>query len=132
MPETARKKQAQHRPAPPRRDFLALLFLDDTVKVVAVGTQGTQQSLYPWKGGGALKTLDLTKKRITLEKLLELATAGSIRILTADGRTFVLEEDDFEKEVELLGKSRKLRRFLSERSKEPATTSLEDDRRSLD
>lgn len=80
-----------------------------------------------------MKTLDLTRKRIALDKLLDLASAGSIRILAADGRAFVLEAaDDFEKEVELLGKSKKFRRFLNERSKEAATTSLEDYRRSLD
>ena len=79
-----------------------------------------------------MKTLDLTGKQITLDELLELAAAGSVRILTADGRAFVLEEaDDFDQEVELLGKSKKFRRFLNERSKEAATTSLEDYRRSL-
>ena len=80
-----------------------------------------------------MKTLDLKGKRITLDEVLELAAAGSVRILTADGRAFVLEEaDEFEREVELLGKSKKFRRFLNERSKEAATTSLEDYRRSLD
>jgi hypothetical protein len=80
-----------------------------------------------------MKTLDLGRKRITLEELLELASAGSVRIVTADGRAFVLEDaDDFDKEVKLLGKSKKFRRFLKERSKEGATTSLEDYRRSLD
>jgi hypothetical protein len=80
-----------------------------------------------------VKTLDLAKKHVTLEELLKLASEGSVRILTADGHAFVLEDaDDFEKEVELLGKSKKFRRFLRERSKEPATTSLEDYRQSLD
>jgi hypothetical protein len=79
-----------------------------------------------------MKTLDLSRKSITLEELLKLASAGSVRILTADGHAFVLEDaDDFDKEVKLLGKSKKFRRFLRERSKEPATTSLEDYRRSL-
>ena len=46
-----------------------------------------------------MKTLDLAGKRITLDKVLELAAAGSVRILTADVRAFVLEKaDDFEKE----------------------------------
>jgi hypothetical protein len=80
-----------------------------------------------------MKTLNLGRKRMTLDKLLELAATGSVRILTADGRAFVLEAaDDFEKEVQLLGKSRKFTRFLNQRSKEDATTSLEDYRRSLD
>ncbi len=80
-----------------------------------------------------MKTLKLAGKRITVDKLLELAAAGSVRILAPDGRAFVLEPaDDFEKEVKLLGNSKKFRRFLNQRSKEPATTSLEDYRRSLD
>lgn len=80
-----------------------------------------------------MKTLDLTRKQVTLEELLKLASAGAVRILTADGHAFVLEDaDDFDKEVKLLGKSKKFRRFLKERSKEAATTSLADYRRSLD
>lgn len=80
-----------------------------------------------------MKTLDLAQKTVTLEELLKLAEAGSVRILTEDGHAFVLEEaDDFDKEVKLLGKSKKFQRFLRERSKEAATISLEDFRRSLD
>jgi hypothetical protein len=40
--------------------------------------------------------------------------------------------DDFDKEMKRLGKSKKFQGFLNKRSKEPATTSLEDYRRSLD
>jgi hypothetical protein len=80
-----------------------------------------------------MKTLDLTRKRITLDELFKLASAGSVRILTADGHAFVLEDaDEFEKEVKLLGQSKKFRRFLKQRSKEAAATTLEDYRRSLD
>jgi hypothetical protein len=80
-----------------------------------------------------MKTLDLRRKHITLEQALKLASAGSLRILTADGHAFVLENtDDFDKEAELLGKSKKFQRFLKVRSKEAATTSLEDYRRALD
>jgi hypothetical protein len=80
-----------------------------------------------------MKTLDLKRKRVTLEEVLKLASAGSVRILTADGHPFVLEDaDDFDKEVKLLGNSKKFQRFLKERAKEAPTTSLEDYRRSLD
>jgi len=80
-----------------------------------------------------VKTLDLGQEAITLEELLKLAAAGTVRIVTADGRAFILEDaSDFDREVELLGKSKKFRRFLNDRSKEPATTSLEDYRRTLD
>ncbi len=80
-----------------------------------------------------MKTLDLTRKRITLGELLDLAAVDTVRILTTDGRAFILEPaDDFNKEVKLLAKSKKFRRFLSQRSKEAATTSLEDYKRSLE
>jgi hypothetical protein len=80
-----------------------------------------------------MKTLNLKRKAITVEELLKLASEDSVRILSADGKAFVLEgADAFEKEVKLLGKSKKFQRFLRERSKEPATTSLKDYRRSLD
>jgi len=80
-----------------------------------------------------MKTLNLARKRITLEKLLEMAAAGAVRIVTAEGQAFVIEDaDEFEKEVSRLGKSKRFQRFLKERAKEPATKTLEDYRRSLD
>jgi hypothetical protein len=80
-----------------------------------------------------MRTLDLTREQITLEELLKLAQTETVRIVAADGSAFVLEEaGDFDKEVELLGKSEKFRRFLSARSNESATTSIEDYRRSLE
>jgi hypothetical protein len=82
--------------------------------------------------GGIVKTLDLARRQVTLEQLLKLASAGSVRILTADGHSFILENaDDFDQEVKLLGGSKKFRRFLRERSKESGNTSLNDYRRSL-
>jgi hypothetical protein len=80
-----------------------------------------------------VKTLDLSRKQITVEEVLKLASAGSVRILTADDRTYVLEAvEDFDNEVKLLGKSAKFRRFLQQRSKEAATRSLAEYRQSLD
>ncbi len=80
-----------------------------------------------------MKTVDLTRKRITLGELLDLAAVDTVRILTTGGRAFILEPaDDFDKEVKLLGKGKKFRRFLNERSKEAATTSLDEYRRSLE
>jgi hypothetical protein len=80
-----------------------------------------------------MKTLDLKNENVSLEDLLELASVGSVRILAPDGHVFVIEEDDeFGKEVQLLGGSEKFGRFLDERSKEPAAKSLEEYRKSLD
>ena len=80
-----------------------------------------------------MKTLNMNQQQFTVDELLTYARTETVRIVTADGSAFVLEEaGDFDKEVELLGKSEKFQRFLSERSKEPATTSLEDYQRTLD
>jgi hypothetical protein len=80
-----------------------------------------------------MNTFNLTRTKTTVEELLKHALAESVRLVTADGHAFVLEKaDDFEEEVRRLGKSKKFQRFLNQRSKEPATTSLEDYRRSLD
>jgi hypothetical protein len=77
--------------------------------------------------------LDLARNQVTLEQVLDLARGGPVCIVTADGLVFILEDaDDFDKEVRLLGKSRKFQRFLKGRSKEPGTMSLEDYGRSLD
>jgi hypothetical protein len=80
-----------------------------------------------------MKTLDLKRKRnITLDELLRLATTGVVRVLTADGRAFVVEEaDEFDYEVQMLAQSRKFARFLKARSREPATKSLQQYRSSL-
>ncbi len=59
-----------------------------------------------------MKTLNLARKTVSLEDLLKLASVGSVRILAADGNAFVLEADNFEKEVRSLGKSKKFRRFF--------------------
>jgi hypothetical protein len=80
-----------------------------------------------------MKTLDLTANPITLDELLQIAATDTVRLVTADGRAFILEQaDEFEQEVALLGKSRKFMRFLNERRKKAASTSLEDYQRSLD
>ncbi len=64
-----------------------------------------------------MKTLDLTRKRLTVDDLLKMARGESLRIVAGDGVAFVLEEaDDFDKEVELLGKSEKFQQFLNDRA----------------
>ena len=53
-------------------------------------------------------------------------------IIAEDGHGYTLEEaDDFEKEVAMLGGSKKFMSFLEERGKEEATVSLEDVERRL-
>jgi hypothetical protein len=80
-----------------------------------------------------MKTINLKRKAMTVEGHLKLASASSVGILSTDGAAFILEGvDAFEVEVKVLGKSKKLRRFLRERSRANATTSLEFFRRSVE
>ena len=57
-----------------------------------------------------MKTLDLARTQITLEELLALASAGAVRIVTADGHAFVLEDADAR--VCLSGDLNVVRRFV--------------------
>lgn len=79
-----------------------------------------------------MKTIDLCRSRLSMEELLKLAERGAVRIITAEGRAFVLEDaGDFDKEVEAPSKSKKGRRAVNDTTKGPATLSFEDYRRSL-
>ena len=62
-------------------------------------------------------TVDLRKEKHSIDELLSLAASETIIIYNKDGKHYILEEtDDFEKEVEKLGNSKKFMEFLSERS----------------
>ncbi len=70
-------------------------------------------------------TIDLRQKKHSVEELLTLAKSELVLIYGKDGEHFILEEtDDFEKEVEALGKSEKFMKFLEGRSKEKDTISI--------
>jgi len=63
--------------------------------------------------------IDLHTKKHSLEELLALASSDSLIIHGKDGKSFILEEtDDFEREVEKLGNSKRFMAFLGERSRE--------------
>ena len=71
--------------------------------------------------------IDLHTKKHSLEELLALASSDSLVIHGKDGKSFILEEtDDFEKEVEKLGNSKKFMAFLGERAMEKKTVPIED------
>jgi len=79
-----------------------------------------------------MKTIELAADTPSLPELIELADAENIIINTPDGKQFVLAEiDDFGLEVEQLKNSKEFVAFLDERSKERATTSIEELRREL-
>jgi hypothetical protein len=74
-----------------------------------------------------VKTIDLNKESPSVAQLLAMARRKSVLLVSKDGATFVLEEaDDFDREVAELGRSEKFMRFLSERSREPAVSSIEE------
>ncbi|MGV0025449.1 hypothetical protein [Phormidesmis priestleyi] len=80
-----------------------------------------------------MRMLDLSKQNISLEDLLKLAASESVCIVSETGQTFILEEaDEFDQEVETLGKSEKFKKFLSDRSRENSAMSLKSYQRSLD
>ena len=78
-------------------------------------------------------TIDLRHKPLTLSELLHWAEQDVIRIVSASGRAFILEESDesFEQEVARLGNSERFMTFLAERSREPADMSLEEFERTI-
>ena len=64
-------------------------------------------------------TIDLSQGKHSINELLSLAKSETITIYSEDGKHYILEEaDDFEKEIEKLGNSKKFMEFLDERSKE--------------
>ncbi len=64
-----------------------------------------------------MKTLNLEKENPNLRKVIEIARREPVLILASDGKEFFLSEaDDFEREVELLGRSQAFQRFLDKRS----------------
>ncbi|MBW7941027.1 MAG: hypothetical protein H3C64_01210 [Candidatus Kuenenia stuttgartiensis] len=69
-----------------------------------------------------MNTIDLRKKKHSIDELLTMARSEPLMICDKDGKNYVLEEiDEFEKEVKELGSSKKFMEFLDERSKERET-----------
>lgn len=67
-------------------------------------------------------TIDLRKKKHSIDELLTLAKSEPLMIYDKDGKNYILEEtDEFEKEVRELGSSERFMKFLDERSKEKET-----------
>ncbi len=75
-----------------------------------------------------MKTIDLAVQEISLHELLQWAEGKPVRILSPNGHSFILEETDeeFEREVALLGQSDAFRSFLGERAQEPGGMTLDE------
>ena len=70
-------------------------------------------------------TIDLRKKKHSIDELLAIARSEPLVIYDKDGKNYILEEtDEFEKEVKELGSSENFMKFLNERSKEKETIPL--------
>jgi hypothetical protein len=79
-----------------------------------------------------MRTLNSSNQNLSLEELLKLAALESVCIVSETGQTFILEEaDEFDQEVETLGKSEKFKKFLSDRSLQSSAMSLESYQQSL-
>ncbi|GJQ48676.1 MAG: hypothetical protein HKUEN01_10620 [Candidatus Kuenenia stuttgartiensis] len=62
-----------------------------------------------------MNTIDLRKKKHSIDELLTMARSEPLMICDKDGENYVLEEtDEFEKEVKELGSSKKFMEFLDE------------------
>ncbi|MEI8306297.1 MAG: hypothetical protein WCF99_04430 [Chloroflexales bacterium] len=78
-------------------------------------------------------TLDLRKRTISLDEILDAVDQDTVIIVRPDGKRLVLEpEDSFAQEVALLGQSEKFMAFLTERAQEQGGISLEEFERKRD
>lgn len=73
-------------------------------------------------------TIDLRQEPLTLLELLGRAETDIVRIITANGQSFMLvsNEESFEEEAKRLGQSDKFMEFLAKRAKKPAQMSLKE------
>lgn len=70
---------------------------------------------------------DLRTDQITLDELVLQATATPVHIISKNGQTFVVEPtDDFEQEIIHLRHSPSFMAFLTERSRQKGSISLEE------
>ena len=67
-----------------------------------------------------------------LKALLKRAEAGGLILRSPDGREFVLAEiDDFNRQIELTRKNKRLMKFLDKRARQPGTFGLDEVRTNL-
>ena len=77
--------------------------------------------------------LDLRQTPVSLDQLLQMASADAVLIVSRDGNEFLVEAADvLDQEASQLGQSARFMSFLAERAKEPASVALDDIERRLD
>lgn len=71
-----------------------------------------------------MKTIRVSPRSKALNALIQQAKRDNIILRTADGLEFILAEvDDFDREIELTRKNKKLMEFLDKRAKQTKTVS---------
>jgi hypothetical protein len=96
------------------------------VNVVAVGHKEHNELSIRGNKVEVMTTIELNKESPSVDELLAIARREAVVLVSADGARFVLEgEDDFDREVALLGNSGKFMEFLAERSRENGVISIE-------
>jgi len=79
-----------------------------------------------------MKTIKVSPHSKSINALLQQAKGKNIILRTADGLEFVLAEvDDFDREIELTRKNKKLMAFLDKRARETKTVSAAEARARL-
>ncbi len=72
-----------------------------------------------------MKTVLVSKRSKSLNALLKQVRRGGLILRAPDGREFILAEiDDFNREIELTRRNKKLMKLLDERGKQEASVSL--------
>jgi hypothetical protein len=80
----------------------------------------------------AMTVVELSETRLTLDEVMGMARDGVVVLRKPDGSAFAVAQlDDFEVEVELLGKSPDFLGSLRELSREEASIPLEELRKEL-
>jgi len=79
-----------------------------------------------------VKTVTVSPRARTLSALLKEAQRGGLILRSSDGREFVLAEiDDFDREIELTRKNKRLMKLLDDRAKQTETISMAEARARL-
>ncbi|MBI2433782.1 MAG: hypothetical protein HYV26_13020 [Candidatus Hydrogenedentes bacterium] len=79
-----------------------------------------------------MKSVEVSRRSKSLLALLRDAQEEDIILRSPDGHEFLLAElDDFDREIEITRKNKKLKKFLQERARQPATLSFAEVRKQL-
>jgi hypothetical protein len=74
-----------------------------------------------------MKTISVSARAKTLTALLKRAQRGGVILRSPDGREFILAEiDDFNREIELTRKNKRLMKLLDKRAKQTKTVGLDE------